>query len=74
MKRQYKAYLSTSGDYSYYLNEYNKLGMDEDSKIFHEKFSNSLREVVLNMEVETDTGETWILGVFEVPLETPVKE
>ncbi len=72
MLKYYKAYLHGDKSEAVYHNEEHSLGMDEDAKAFGE-FIYSLYEVELDMEVDTDTGETKILAVNGVKLEQPVK-
>ena len=49
-----------------------EFGLDND-KEFMDKFAYSLYEIELDMEVDTKTGESWILGIEGVKLEKPVK-
>jgi len=44
-----------------------------DNEAFMDKFAYSLYEVTFDMEVDTKTAESWILGINGVPLEKPVK-
>jgi hypothetical protein len=72
MKKRYNAYVHMDKSEAYYYNEEHALGMDEDSEAFN-KFRYSLYEVELNMEVDTDTGESYIIGIEGVKLEKPVR-
>ena len=47
--------------------------MDVTSDAFFKNFLYSLSEVKLSMEVDTETGKTFILAVNDVKLEHPVK-
>ncbi len=70
MKITYKTYLHMGQDSNY--EKAVEFGLDNDEK-FMDKFASSLYEVELNMEVDTNTGESWILGINGVELEEPVK-
>jgi hypothetical protein len=72
MKKTYKAYLHSYKEDAYENNETEKLGFDEESEAF-ENFKYSLCEVELDMIVDMDTGDTWILGVSGAKLEKPVE-
>jgi len=69
-KLKYKEYLhgSKGGNYE----RARELGLDTSDE-FMRKFAYSLCEVNVDMEVDTKTGETWILGVNGVELKEPVK-
>ncbi len=45
----------------------------EDNEEFMAGFVYSLDNVLLDMEVDTETGESWILGIKGVKLKEPVK-
>lgn len=47
-----------------------ELGLSEKVS---EDFVYSLYEVTFNMEVDVETGETWIVGIAGTKLEKPVK-
>jgi len=49
-----------------------ELGLDDNEKFMY-NFAYSLYEIKLEMEVDTETGETWILAINGVKLEEPVK-
>lgn len=68
MKTPYLAYLH--GDKSSNRGIAEELGLSEKAS---DDFVYSLYEVEFNMEVDVDTGETWIVGVAGVKLERPVK-
>lgn len=69
-KLRYKEYLhSDKEDNDYKAREF---GIDSNEK-FMDKFLYSLYEVEFDMEVDTETGETWILKVNGVELKEPVK-
>lgn len=72
MKKNYKAYLHSRKEDAYEWNVSNQLGFDEESDAFT-NFKYALYEVKLEMEVDMDTGEAWILGIHGVKLEKPVK-
>ncbi len=69
-KLKYTAYLHSEKETNY--NNAKKFGL-EDNEEFMNKFIYSLYEVELDMEVDTKTGESWILGIGGVKLEKPVK-
>lgn len=47
-----------------------ELGLSEEVS---DNFVYSLYEVEFNMEVDVETGETWIIGIAGTKLEKPVK-
>jgi hypothetical protein len=65
---KYLAYLHNDKDMNFEKAE--ELGLSEQAL---DKFIYSLYEVEFNMEVDTKTGESWIVGVNNVKLEKPVK-
>jgi len=67
---KYKDYLhgSKSSNHS----KADELGIPEEGSV-RDKFIYALYEVEFDMEVDMETGETWILGVNGVKLEKPVK-
>ena len=69
-KIKYKEYLHGSKSANY--ERACQLGLDT-SEEFMNKFAYSLYEVDFDMEVDAETGETWILGINGVKLEEPVK-
>ena len=72
MKKTYKAWLHGSKEDAWEYNERFNLEYDTDSDAFGE-FVYTLYEVQLDMETDNETGETLILGIGGVKLETPVK-
>ena len=67
---KYKEYLHSSKDENY--ERARQFGL-EDNETFMYKFAYSLYEVTFDMEADTKTGESWILGINGVKLEKPVK-
>ena len=59
-KLTYKAYLHNDKGSNY--DKAREFGLDND-KEFMDKFVYSLYEIELDMEVDTKTGESWILGI-----------
>jgi len=70
MKKRYKDYLHGSKEDNWRRAE--KLGLVEGTEAF-EYFIYTLYEVGFDMEVDTETGETWIIAVNGTKLETPTK-
>lgn len=69
-KIQYKAYLHSEKESNW--DKATNLGLDENDK-FMDTSLYSLYEVQFDMEVDPETGESWILGIAGVKLEYPVK-
>ena len=69
-KIRYKEYLHCSKESNY--GRARRFGL-EDNEIFMKKFDYALHEVNFDMEVDTRTGETWILGINGMELKEPVK-
>ena len=72
MKKLYTAWLHGSKSDAWTYNETQALGLDENSEAFL-NFLYSLYEVKLDMELDTDTGDTRILAVNGVKLVEPAK-
>lgn len=70
-KITYKAYVHGDKELNYMKAE--EFGLDNNEK-FMAKFAYSLYEVGVDMEVDTKTGESWILGINGVKLEAPVSQ
>ena len=69
-KIRYKEYLHGSKGSNY--ERARQFGL-EDNETFMKMFDFALNEVNFDMEVDTRTGETWILGINDVELKEPVK-
>jgi hypothetical protein len=67
---RYKTYLHGSKEQNYGLAS--DFGL-ADNERFVNKFVYSLYEVDFDMDVDTNTGESWIVAVNGVRLENPVK-
>jgi len=67
---KYSAYIHNSKEVNY--DSARKLGLEDNEK-FMKKFAYSLYKVTLDIEIDVETGETWILGVNGVELKEPVK-
>jgi hypothetical protein len=67
-KKSYLAYLHS--DKSSNRGKAKELGLSEKVS---DDFIYSLYEVEFNMEVDIETGETWIVGIAGIKLEKPVK-
>jgi len=67
---QYKAYLHSDKDSNWSKAE--ELGIDELDLVM-DKFMYSLYEVKFDMELDIDTGKTWIMAVNGMELKEPVK-
>jgi len=66
----YTAYLHGSKEANY--TKADEFGLS-DNETFMREFEGSLYEISLDMEVDTETGETWVLGIYGVELKEPVK-
>ncbi len=64
---KYTTYLHN--DKSSNMDKAEELGLSEEAI---DKFVYSLYEVEFNMEVDVETGKTWIIGVNGVKLEKPM--
>ena len=69
-KLTYKTYLHSDKESNY--DKAREFGLD-NNKEFIDNFVYSLYEVKLSMEVDTKTGECYILGISGIKLEKPVK-
>lgn len=67
-RKRYLSYLHS--DKSSNAEKAEELGLSEKAL---DNFVYSLYEVEFNMEVDVETGETWIIGIAGTKLEKPVK-
>ena len=70
MKKRYKDYLHADKEGNWRRAE--KLGLVEGTEAF-EYFIYTLYEVGFDMEVDTETGDTFIIAVNGVELKKPIK-
>jgi len=68
VRKSYLTYLHS--DKSSNREKAEELGLSEKAS---DDFVYSLYEVEFNMEVDVETGETWIIGIAGTKLEKPVK-
>ena len=68
MKTPYLAYLHSDKGSNWIKGK--ELGLSEKAS---DSFVYSLYQVEFNMEVDVETGDTWIVGIAGTKLEKPVK-